>query len=290
MKRQKAEAIIRGAELQDDLAEVLCRHLEPQITIRATRMESGELALGASRLGGTPDLPGDVPWPTWNDEPLSFVAQIDMRDCHPFDIDRSLPAEGWLVFFYDAKQGVWGFDPEDRDGFRVLYVQPESELQRLEMPEGMPKYARFLPSSVAFASGWSILCIGDGLLEKIELPEERLGATMEAMYEIVDSVGSGSAANHHFLGHPEIIQNDMRLGCQLVSNGIYCGKAEGYRDPRVEDLRPGVSDWRLLLQLDSDWDGPKWMWGDAGMIYFWIREQDLAARAFDKAWVALQCT
>ena len=31
------------------------------------------------------------------------------------------------------------------------------------------------------------------------------------------------------------------------------------------------------------------MWGDAGIIYFWIRESDARARRFDASWVILQC-
>lgn len=32
------------------------------------------------------------------------------------------------------------------------------------------------------------------------------------------------------------------------------------------------------------------MWGDLGRLYFWIRDDDLAARRFEKAWLILQCT
>jgi uncharacterized protein YwqG len=31
------------------------------------------------------------------------------------------------------------------------------------------------------------------------------------------------------------------------------------------------------------------MWGDAGMLYYWIRKQDLAEDRFDRIWMALQC-
>ena len=31
------------------------------------------------------------------------------------------------------------------------------------------------------------------------------------------------------------------------------------------------------------------MWGDFGMIYFWIRESDARAGRFDNAWLILQC-
>jgi len=32
------------------------------------------------------------------------------------------------------------------------------------------------------------------------------------------------------------------------------------------------------------------MWGDMGMLYFWIRAEDLAARRFERVWMILQCS
>lgn len=46
----------------------------------------------------------------------------------------------------------------------------------------------------------------------------------------------------------------------------------------------------MLLQLTTlekdDWE---WMWGDCGMLYFYIKRQYLAARRFENAWFSLQC-
>ena len=58
---------------------------------------------------------------------------------------------------------------------------------------------------------------------------------------------------------------------------------------REENESRKNSNWRLLLQIDSDERGPGWMWGDAGTIYFWIREKDVAARQFDDVWLIFQC-
>ncbi len=94
---------------------------------------------------------------------------------------------------------------------------------------------------------------------------------------------------HQLLGHPAPIQNEMRLECQLVSHGLYCGDARGGRDPRAKELAPGAADWRLLLQVDTD-DDAGMMWGDCGRLYFWIREDDLRDCAFENAWMILQCS
>jgi len=48
-----------------------------------------------------------------------------------------------------------------------------------------------------------------------------------------------------------------------------------------------VTDWRLLLQLDTD-DDAGMMWCDVGSLYFWVREQDARAGDFSAAWMILQ--
>jgi uncharacterized protein YwqG len=93
---------------------------------------------------------------------------------------------------------------------------------------------------------------------------------------------------HRLLGHPDPVQGDMQLECQLASSGIYCGDARSQHDPRAAALGAGAAEWRLLLQIDSDQDAGM-LWGDVGRIYYWIRAQDLAARRLDQAWLILQC-
>jgi uncharacterized protein YwqG len=82
----------------------------------------------------------------------------------------------------------------------------------------------------------------------------------------------------------------MELECQLASHGVYCGDPAGYQSEAAQRLASGAADWRLLLQIDTDEDGPGWMWGDGGRIYYWIKQQDLASLRFDDAWLILQCS
>jgi uncharacterized protein YwqG len=79
------------------------------------------------------------------------------------------------------------------------------------------------------------------------------------------------------------------LEAQLVSNGIYCGDANGYAQGRKKGLDAGASDWRLLLQVDSE-ERTGMYWGGSGRIYFLIRHRDLQDRRFEKVWLILQGT
>jgi uncharacterized protein YwqG len=114
-------------------------------------------------------------------------------------------------------------------------------------------------------------------------------AEHERYLEIRDYLarGAGSAC-HKLLGHAQPVQNPMELECALVTGGLYCGDQTGYEDPRAEALGRQADRWRLLLQLDTD-DNATMMWGDVGMLYFWIRDDDLKALRFDRTWTILQC-
>ena len=74
----------------------------------------------------------------------------------------------------------------------------------------------------------------------------------------------------------------MRLQCQLVSHGI-----TDETDPHAAELAKGAMDWLLLLQIDSD-EHAGMRWGNAGMLYYWIKRDDLKAQHFDDTWLVLQ--
>ena len=63
---------------------------------------------------------------------------------------------------------------------------------------------------------------------------------------------------------------------------------EGYKSSRALELEDARKNWRLLFQVDIDEDLGA-MWGDSGMLYFWVEAQDAAKGNFRNVWVILQC-
>lgn len=90
---------------------------------------------------------------------------------------------------------------------------------------------------------------------------ESLAMAREEFRVYADVLPSGDPTIQRLLGHPDPVQGDMQLECQLAANGVYCGDASSSRDPRTARLRPGAADWRLLLQVDSQHETGM-MWGD----------------------------
>lgn len=85
------------------------------------------------------------------------------------------------------------------------------------------------------------------------------------------------------------MQNDMRREAAGVTTGVCPRQASTGDDAAsVETLQQDVARWRLLLQLDSD-DEVGWMGGDAGRLYFSIRDDDREVRRFERSWLFLQC-
>jgi uncharacterized protein YwqG len=113
--------------------------------------------------------------------------------------------------------------------------------------------------------------------------------TADAYWRLAEDVVAVPLPRHWLFGWPDEVQDDMAPECQLVTHGIYCGSPDAYKKPKAKQLIAEADDWVMLLQLDTDWDGPGWCWGDAGRIYFWIRKEDLAQRRFDRTWLILQC-
>lgn len=247
-----------------------------------------------TRFGGDPDLPDDAPWPEWKTGPLAFICQIALDELTPLDPERALPTTGNLAFFYDAEGvrpdgegGIWGFDPEDAGGARVLHVSGELARRPRPVDDGATLTERSLRAERTLtippweSPGLETLDLGRDDAERYfdlrEAVERARG--YEDEFDVI----------HQVLGHPDEIQGDMKLECQLVTNGLYCGDSTGYEDPRAAELEAGASDWRLLLQVASDEDAGA-MWGDLGRLYYWIRDQDLRRGAFDASWLVLQCT
>ncbi len=247
-------------------------------------------ALAVSKLGGRPDLPPNFAWPTNKGRPLDFLLQINLAEAHEYESTRLLPASGLLTFLYDLNDQPWGYDPADLDGFRVIYTPDVSELRSHDIPDDQFALSecaiRFYAMQTLPHFGSRA---GDSLMATAQFSDEELNSYFELSAQIEDLYSiRENAGNHHLLGHSSNIQGDMQLEAQLVTNGLYCGDPTGYEDPRRRTLEPGADDWVLLLQLDSD-DGVDIMWGDCGMLYYWIRKDDLVNQRFENAWMTLQC-
>lgn len=269
------------------LAPLLSRYEKPSIAFWLSDASDGATT-HRSKLGGLPLLPSGFEWPRSQARPLDFLLQIDCVEVAPIDGQGMLPMSGLLTFFYDLENQPWGFDPRQLDGFRVMLID-DSDLVSTPLPG-----PELLPHELMlqFGPGLTLPHIGSRDYARFEAEAHLRDEEWDKYFDFLPAYElqcyPPESGRHRMLGHSANVQGDMQLEAQLVTNGLYCGNATGWKDPRAKLLEPGAGDWLLLLQLDSD-DRQDLMWGDMGMLYFWIRQNDLKAQRFDKTWMTLQC-
>lgn len=263
------------------LAPALRPLLAGSLRLTATPTDEARLSLGASKLGGLPDLPAGAPWPQLGGVPLALVAQVHLDDLRGYPVAQALPGAGWLHFFYDARQQAFGDRPADRGAWQVRYTpgNAATALQRQAAPDGLPGDSRFKACAAAWALEWT-------LPQRPPIFDPKLDWTTDEQSRYDDLMAqhfSGRGApRHRLVGHADEIQDDMHMQCQLVSHGV-----SDDQDPRAAGLAAGALNWQLLLQVDSD-AGPSMKWANEGMLYFWIEKDALSGRRFEDVWMVLQ--
>ncbi len=143
MDKADLQAVFVAAGLSR-LVKDIDRLARPSIRITAAEVDESLLYVGASKLGGVPDLPTGAAWPEWKGLPQSFIAQIRLDDVGQYDTEKVLPQSGMLWFFYDAQQQTFGEDPADRGGWQVLYTDGDlNALQRALAPTALPATSQY---------------------------------------------------------------------------------------------------------------------------------------------------
>jgi len=269
------------------IEDELIQNLKSSIKVNVSMVSENDLEIGRSKLGGSPDVPENFEWPVnKNGTPLAFLAQFNLEEVSSYDIEKRLPPSGMLYFFYEAEEQPWGFDPQDRGKWKVLFYESFRNLNRINLPHNLPEVSRFKSCALNFELDTTIPPWESIFIQKLNLNREERDLYFDLTEKIIELRESDII--NRLLGYPDQVQGEMQLECQLVSNGLYCGDATGYRDLRAKELEKGAVNWHLLFQLDSIEDAGM-MWGDCGRLYFWIEEDALKKRDFENVWLVLQC-
>ncbi len=268
------------------VASQIEQSIKDSVVIKTQRVDEDQMSIGQSKIGGLPDLPDNIQWPAWKDKPLAFIAQINLTELPKAEFLKILPSSGMLYFFYSAEQETWGFDPKDKGSWRVVY-RNSGELKRRVLYIDSLENGNYNCCSVRFHLSVTIPAWSSIQFKSLNLNQEEDDRYSSLRELFLISSNSGSCF-HRFLGYSDPIQNDMQLECQLVTNGLYCGDASGYNNPKVKSLEKGATNWELLLQIDSD-PNASMMWGDVGRIYYWTPGDALRRHDFDTTWMISQC-
>ncbi|SDR15564.1 Uncharacterized protein YwqG [Actinopolyspora saharensis] len=225
-----------------------------------TNSDIGE-PLGISRFGGDALLPPGTGWPydyKHPEIPLEPAMVVDLAVVGPMHPDGLLPHHGVLNFF--AKSGY-------SCGAKVMHADPATAVTT-SPPEGVQRHAE------EALNGRTVLTApGDEDLERLapdlaqELEDLELSGQLNYAHKSIAESDSGDPKkDERFFGH-------------LMG---------GFPSWQQATMFHGTEKAHLLLELSGgnrhfDFGGP------SNSLYIVIKEQDLRAGDFDKAYGATQC-
>jgi uncharacterized protein YwqG len=273
---------------------------EPTVRVYIESVDEGTLRPGASKLGGLPDLPPGVPWPSWH-EPMAFIAQFNLAEVAPHDREGALPDRGLLSFFYETDgeplySAGWGLPPDtppeaypaidERRGWRVLYFPDDpATFVRQPLRPDLNEAARYLACAARFAAEISLPDPDAPAVEALGLTESERLALIDLDGEI--NGGIWEEGSHRLLGHPYSLASSTFVDCEIAERGLDFDTY--HADPaRWRALvRAAEARWRLLFQVTASGEALM-SWGGNGVLHFCIERDALRARDFSRVWVNMQ--
>jgi len=254
-----------------------------------------------TRFGGIPTQL-DGAWPSGPDGPLTFLGQLDFAELAKTNGGRlvDLPDDGLLHLFYDTERMPYlGLRYADRVSWTLRFVPDSTDARPVPLPGGikpLPQVELELRAfrSFPFPNDSKIVEWADP--PNVPAPDggwHRRGSPCQPYLDSHEEHREllGARPWHWVGGHAAWIQSDVRLRCELISRGIdYDFEAIRHKEQQGIDLT-GVArqldEWELLWQIDTADGLPDW--GDGGTMYVMIRQADLRARRFDRAWLTMDC-
>ncbi|WP_159067649.1 DUF1963 domain-containing protein [Paenibacillus ihuae] len=218
--------------------------------------DEADIKLGASKIGGHPDVPSTFQWPSWKTHPMSFVAQINLEEFPMNLVNPEYPATGILYFFYVYDYEVWYNDDYDSDMINnnvVYYVPETAELVRMKPPASLSEEQIF--KSALLEKKLELTLPDSDYLEANHLMTNKADLnrySLEFKPDFMNTYDRG--IGFRFLGHMSALQ--------------YGGHP---------------SDEILLFQADSN-DEIGMEWDLSGLLYFFIKDNDFKKLFFENVY------
>ncbi len=252
---------LEKADLKDKTSEINEKLLWGNILIHSSR----EVTTGGSKLGGLPDLPASMNWPSHpSGKALTFIGQLDLSEV---PLRHGLPGDGVLYFFSalgwreeeDADPDIPWEEFDTQKGWNSISIGHQPLAANVKAPPSLREHEILKCVAVDFEK---ILTLPPPeTLEWNEHEVDRYQWQVYFPFIEVQSYLSGTPNRHILLGHPNYIQN----------------KSE-----------PPSASTTLLFQLASD-EAMETCFGDGGNLYFFVNPKGIPTAEFDSVYVDYQC-
>ncbi|ANY67365.1 hypothetical protein BBD42_13435 [Paenibacillus sp. BIHB 4019] len=247
--------------------------------------------VGNSRVGGYPDLPQAMEWPTESSGKLMTpLAQLNMADIAPACRQGWLPEAGMLYFFIGMDEAAANVE------HRIIFVEYPQQLA-LRHPETATILediyeTSFHPYKAAAFSAVELPNMPYVDYEVIDFEEGSTDRYFELAAEMQGdrtthwgTMFGYPAGQHHdaeeeaalFILADKTTENDSEKAMKHLMDRLHGSR---------ERAEAEIADMIMLLEIDSN-ELVGYQWQNAGVIHFFIRKEDLLARNFSRTYCSL---
>lgn len=277
------DIVKRSSEFKDDLRKLeFCMLFKKCHRITYSLKEDLNIEIGFSKIGGKPDLPKGINWPTFETNSMTFICQINLSD-----LDNSaLPEEGILYFFVyaDPKSSYRG----SRESFKIMYHSNTNELFRTEFPEDLNEKSKFHPSEMSFRGSISYPDDESNLIEDFFNSWEDKNKFYAKLDHLMEQIYKSPQFEDKVLGYDSALQSSAEKFWPINYLNI---KTWDEVEQRKEELEKIKSDFVLLLEIDLFSNPSKLAsYGGSPVVYFGINKRDLMDKKFENTVVEFQDT
>ncbi|WP_289046398.1 YwqG family protein [uncultured Olleya sp.] len=253
--------------------------------IKINEEPSKSIGLGMSKIAGTPHLPSNLEWPKYNDDPMVFLAQLNLSEIACYTIEKSLPKSGVLYFFahYDKPVNRFGAQfnfIQPKEKYKVLYFNGENtQLQNKPFPDNIVPDYKFKEIAINFEP---IFLLPYDIYNYTEFDENLSYDDGESIIQFHENQLKDLLEITQILGIPSPLQSSVALDWVLSyktkgePDGAFMD--EDFDDEELDEEFINLLSIPLFSKIGDD------------VGYFGIREKDLINADFDECVFVMQGT
>ena len=292
-KKSKLEKLIKfikksDNKLSEDDKEKIIKLIKPAIGILTKKMESDNLKIGGSKIGGKPDLPKDISWPRLNDSDLVFCAQYNISELKKFDVENLLPEKGMFYIFIGINGEYNEFSVEQKD-YKIFFIENLEELVRKEYPTTLKTEGKVEPAEIQY---FESLTIPDDENYKLIYFDEKYEDFYFYFYQdteeyIAEELNENADNMHQILGEDKSIQSSVVYEFSREELDVSYDKYTEKWDEILENSKT----FSNLIQLDCmDSNTNLDKFGGSGVFYIGLKTKELEKKNFNDLKISFQTT
>ena len=292
-KKNKTQKLIKFIKQSDNkLSEVdkekIIKLIKPAIGISTKKLQSDNLKIGSSKIGGKPDLPKNISWPKLNDSHLVFCAQYNVSELEKFDVENLLPKKGIFHIFIGINEEWNEFSMKQNDT-KIFFTENTENLERKEYPTSFNLERIVEPAEIKY---FESITIPDDENYKLFYFNDKYEDFYFHFYQdteeyIAEELNSFTDNIHQILGEDRSVQSSVVYEFSRNELNI---TDEDYAEKWNEILENSKT-FTNLIQLDCmDSNTNLSKFGGSGVFYIGLKTKELQDKNFNNLIISFQTT